>query len=957
MPFTAEEFANRVRGVVTKAASRLPSYIGEGKPGYLTPPVQMNETVRARYQRLEAAFDREMMRQGVMQGGYDRNPEFIELSRIKDRDVRAKLHRDFGDLIGLDDALTNQGTGKLLDTNGRPYYFDRLNPAEPLDQIGVLYQQVTKQYIGDQLGTNQATRDMVRASGRIPRLSVADRLVAQISGDVPVPERFATFDIETTGLDPRRNKVWQVSIRGSDGLEKNVYFDFETLGTTKTGSLRDTILGGVSVSPAEDIKDILSTLDQYPALVGQNLSFDLSFLINNLPQNKELMKDPEIAQLLGRLEARAGTSAIWDTNQLARALLPDMGLAQELQDLSAARLARATPFSMENIILETNLLEIMQERHGVSPDEILDYLDGDMRGLHYADVDTFFEDHFAQELFRLLKGVDDPDGLRLAFKAGGFRMAGISQADNDLLRGRILQRHAITPYTAMGYDQVDDAVMEALASSRNADQYIKSVNLGRLGTFQGVAITPVEHEIIQSHLQNLSGSIADDLDYDQMLKGVRAHMSIVDPTIGIPTLADYAPFQQALADAGLPFASLSREERILSDALTGTLGHSTLVDKLLPRGIWHGPEAPTMVGNQVRRLVLPIDVLRQAEAAGVFDVGTHQVDPATRAADAARRTRLAEGEEMFHLSGFNFKYAGQREPMKDVSANFLFSYDEEQAAVEITRLKEFLRDNQHRLGIERSVVEELLNMESDDALRQFGVQVGTALERRGKRIVGDTTAAAALHDALARASDFVMVDNTDANTMSFGVRIMEDVDAAGRWTSGPVTAAKGSEVVYDQHYTAALESQRNLVRKSVGTRLDDNVMRQIAESTTPGAEKMPFKIKNAMDKATKYYREKPNNVRAAMLGSAALAGYYLYKRRESKNAIYEDTFAQQPYEQADFYDRYQAEMHVGMADQYNRTRSVNPMATAGLVQTLDRNKTRHTMMGSDKNNHLFGGSY
>lgn len=956
MPFSPDDFYKRMHNIGIRGAG-LKNYISDADaPGFMTPPVEMNETVRAKLADFERRYDAVLERQGT-----PRNAEYIELSSIKDRTVRENMAKKFRDLIGLEEALNHQGTGTLIGESNRPYYFDRLDPSKPLDEIGVYYQQVTKQFIGSELGFNEDSASKVKLSGRLPRLSVAERIVAQVNGDVSLPDRYATFDIETTGLDAQSNKVWQVSIRGSDGLEKNVFFDFDSLGTTKSGTMRDTLLQGVKTSPIGDIKQVLQTLDEYPALIGQNLSFDISFLLNSLTQNKELMGDPEFVGLLDNLRAKAGTAAVWDTNQLGRNFLPDMKLATELDALSHARLGRATPFSMENIILETNLLEIMNKKHGISAEEMLSKLDGSgtRRGLHYADVDTFFEDYYWKEISELMRGSDDPDAIKLAYKKGGFVLDGLEPEYNDLIRSEIIRTHAITPYTAMGYDQVDPAVLKALQES-GGEQYVREVDIGRLGQFKGVAITPAEHQIIQSHLQNMGQNLADDLPLDAMLKGVKAHQAIVSsPLDSLPTV-----YQQQLDDLGIPYASLSREERILSEALTGTLDRSTAIDALLPRGQWQGKLRPEVVGNRVRRLVLPMDILKQAEEAGVFNLVDRvtpegQFDRADDLGQPIRRTALQEGGELLRLSGFEYDQAGQIAPVKDVSTNFLFSYDEKQAAAEITRLKQFLIDKQAELGIDRAVIDEIDTM-SNDSLHKYGVQVGTALRRDDTgRVIGGVDEAARLHDELARASGGIMVDNTDMNTMAFGVRVMEDADARGNIISGPVTAAKGSEAVYQSQYTSAMERTRDLLDKTRGTRSNDAVVASIMQSAT-GKETMPFKIQKAMDNATKIYRKTPNSTKGAIAASAAVAGYYLYrKRQKSQGKFYEEPFEQQDYESEDFYQRYQADLGISMAGQYNKPvhNRADPLGTANVVRDLDANRIRHTKMGPNKDSHLFGGSY
>jgi hypothetical protein len=97
-------------------------------------------------------------------------------------------------------------------------------------------------------------------------------------------------------------------------------------------------------------------------------------------------------------------------------------------------------------------------------------------------------------------------------------------------------------------------------------------------------------------------------------------------------------------------------------------------------------------------------------------------------------------------------------------------------------------------------------------------------------------------------------------------------------------------------------------------------------------------------------------VKALGVAGGVAVGYYLWKRHK-KNQEANEVMAEMPYETGSFYTDYRQEL--GMAPKSNAmlatsSRNRDPLSTASLPAYLDKNKTGHHQMGSDKNNHLFG---
>jgi hypothetical protein len=100
----------------------------------------------------------------------------------------------------------------------------------------------------------------------------------------------------------------------------------------------------------------------------------------------------------------------------------------------------------------------------------------------------------------------------------------------------------------------------------------------------------------------------------------------------------------------------------------------------------------------------------------------------------------------------------------------------------------------------------------------------------------------------------------------------------------------------------------------------------------------------------KYRRLKPKIGYGALAVGVLGAGYYINKKRKENN-LYDETVEQQPYEKTGFVSQ-QNDGFVQINSPISSRR--DPLTTAGVVGTLDRNKVGHTQMGPNKYNHLYG---
>lgn len=912
--------------------------------GFLRPPKVMTDEMREEITRIESEIDQVLRTQP---GRYRPDPEYLEIGKILNPDLR----RDFLDRIskvyGLKGAVNDQGVGYVVNSGSRPYYLDRLDPSKPVDEVGVWFEQTIKQFYPEEMGSNLATSEAIRPSGRMPRLATQQRIARQINERM-VPESIAILDIETTGLDPMKNEIWQIAARGSDDRKLNMYFDANMPGTTKGGPLSRTILEGVDPSEVrslDDFGEVLDFLESYPAVGGQNVNFDLGFMINKF---RETGRDDLADRLSAKYLTETGAYGdnVYDTLQLGRHFL-QTDMAPELDLMVKNRLGRGSPSSLENILLESNLLELMVDPsrgHGYSVEDV--YLELERRGLHDAFQDTMFEQVYHKELSNLVTG-EDP-----ALKAQrGFKLPGITKQENLDVRWKILESGAVTPYTKMGADQVDDTVMQALQNSRYADQYIRELDLGEVGVRKFVALSPIEHAMIQAREMGprVVGQVESDAPSFLRALGAVKQFSQHVPAEGpfvMPDLAQYKGFMDTLAKANVPYANLSPLERVASMAMAGNYPEGissqigdTFGDVLLTSQMQGAKQAKVF---KSKRLFLPMEMLQGAEEAGVFG------------ADELRRTRLAEGEELFRLSPFEFTRKGSTH--KDISANMLLSPVESEAEEEFLRLQKYIEklslDDaaavKYGLGPEFMTAFRELNFES---FNKYGIQVGSALRRPGQ---GGSNAIQVrkAYDTMVDLMGGGRVDFTDVNQIPLSVGLAQAPGEDGILRLGAVVTSKALE---GEGLTNYIQNAR------MGSALADDLTERLptdpALRTVVGSQKVQEGVEKIAEwnaKMSSIYKGNKVAIRGAVAATAIAAGYYMYKRREEKRSYFTDPFAQQAIEEEGWYERYQQEMGGGMAAQYNSGGSRDPLATAGVVGTLDNQKIGHTRMGSDKNSHLFG---
>jgi hypothetical protein len=106
------------------------------------------------------------------------------------------------------------------------------------------------------------------------------------------------------------------------------------------------------------------------------------------------------------------------------------------------------------------------------------------------------------------------------------------------------------------------------------------------------------------------------------------------------------------------------------------------------------------------------------------------------------------------------------------------------------------------------------------------------------------------------------------------------------------------------------------------------------------------------NKMADFYLTHKTKIGVGGLGLVAAGAAYYMSKKYRENKIYDETIKAQPTER---FARSQ-----GLSDQTELQAAISsfrrdPLATAGIVGNLDRNKIGHYRMGNDKYNHLYSG--
>lgn len=728
------------------------------------------------------------------------------------------------------------------------------------------------------------------------------------------------FDVETPGLDPSEG-MWQISGQmihedGTMSDQTTRYFDNARMRLGgEVGPDRQNLLdysieksGGEKTPFEQGMKEFFREANQADYVGGHNVLFDyraLHYGVTHTPgyANKT---DKELVDLADTFFSKFFYDSktkkygnFMDTNQLARVYLHQLPLDEALKNSQSPY-----QFSMQNIMLQTDLLARIKEEKGEK--YVADLLE---QGTHFAHVDVPIEAY----AFKYMQ-----EGAQ-----GGRGLAKTATSNSEVERKQILQSTALTPTLPLTHPSQLHKKTRLLAEKHNM---IEDGN---------THISPLQNMVIASRDLTMRPSDTHDLgDLDQLtfLQRHRLQNRTSSEAINIasnagihnrifgknvteggrlrnaaetPTQKEWERTQREFRDKGIPLPGLSWPDRHLT-ALMGKAGpddeqglRSVFGADVNPMGEFFGAKEVKVVGSDTTRITtMPIHILEKWEA-----------DRAERGAPKISSFSNPE-EELQILTADFFPVKGGQSEMG------LTTRVEQNEAID---LLEFLEKNKHLISNELENDPSLLlnvgrslNMNSG----KYGLQVGTLTGFQGGMGVEE------LRAGTEQLLGFGAPGSDQTSVLGFGY--------AGReGDRGRTLAAIIDPHLMEPEERAAVTAEigpANKRRTTLKSIADDSFVNLLKSKGDSLKDEGPARaIVKGFNRVRKNY---------PILGIAAATGgvgYYEYQRKKKNKELSESMSLQ--------------------------STTSNPRPTYDVMQKLDRNKTNHTNMSSDKNKHLYGAGY
>lgn len=766
------------------------------------------------------------------------------------------------------------------------------------------------------------------------------------------------------------------------------------------------------------LQDFFKMVEEADYVGGHNIFFDYNMIVRGLKIKTAQLNNPKFTEGVNTFiskfydEGKTGQlSKVIDTHVLAQTQLVNIALAPEL-----AAIGETKPYSLQNILLQTDLIERVRAAEG--NEQVDAWL---KRGLHYADVDVPFERHLMTALREQITGTGPglQYAARHVNDAGKFiEEAGqwLTGADREL----VFHSSAMTPLTFLTdfKEHVNDQLAEQLLRSELLDfdpqklraagfedtaavlKFVEQQGKKGVSAKEAMLSKGLEHTIRKIHLTPMEQMIAASRDFEQPIdekifmtplpgykdtfKNASGNIwkklktTFWDPTdlpdrslsemvyqaglwrdiskdfvtrkegritnhLGqVPTPEEWEAIQDRLAAAGIPFAHSSMVERHLMSVIGKSIGpnlkNST---EGLVRSLYGGDVASMGRWSATRKIT-------------ISDKGERTILrlPHELLVEAKLMDADAETPQLLRLSPFQYETSTGK-MHQEIGVMFEFSKDTNKANAEQKRLLEFLENKYagelapEEMGLIRQTL-------GGFNASQYGIQIGTfggtgdILQNKG--------AASQLFASLTQFTG-VNVDSNAENTAKIYTAWSplkgEEKGSKYLHTSGVVIKhemlspeqLKAMQYHIDQTrrlYTEAIDQAKNSTMVSYITSL---------VGRDRMADERGVKIIHG------YFTAKKRAPLLA-LGAAVIGGIGWKVHHNRQTRAYDQVMGAMPTENEDWYDEYQNDIDTSHRPiDYRQAQTPNPLSTAGLMKTLDRRKTNHTNMSSDRYGYLFSKGY
>lgn len=747
--------------------------------------------------------------------------------------------------------------------------------------------------------------------------------------------------------------VWDKDHQGGKLRSMAEFFDEGVKGQATGRQMGDEF--------AEKLIPFLQNIIGSDHIAGHNVEFDIRQTLSNL-QRTAAYKAPQdgginIRQLVDDAFAKIQTpGAVIDTRDLTMQALPNLGLAKELE-----RTGKKAPYSLENILLKTNLAKLM-----IADPDFDSATFFASAGQHSADYDTTITAHLLKYLATdELKAKDlGRSGLEGIIRANTIKSHAIistahitdvnelhPQLFNDLVEGRYgASRFEVAQVgkTAAADSKLDltkhtPAQVRAMLEGSGQSQFLMRSGVSYLEQemWQARQTTPA----IRSGVTG--AEIVGGLGEWRRFSGVNTpYMGMLnrDRTINKlgarPAESQFTKMVNHMADLGNPFANLSVPERILTNAMaTASSTQSTVYERIkdLPIGqrravelgddlnIGHFATQTEFDGAKRlgQRVSMPMEVIRHAEDQKALASGFNS----------------ATGEmQMLHLSPFESDRG-------DKVVNLMYQFADQSEA---DRLADYMAKLTPTTKIgERTIAE--MGLESTESIMRYAENIRTSGAEYGVTVgYLDRTAGSILHDVMGSLFGTTRDEGRPRMHVAFageehGVTQVGPVlgdtlmdDAAKLGIRAKVSTAKEQFSLTADY----LSSDKNYIQTKAAQSI-------AAIGAGPLDYAKDFLNTGAWDELYAAAKgSKKTGIAAAGVG-LALGGYYFLKRRKNRQEMMEP-FETMPIEAQ---SHREPPMYPG-----TQQSTMDPMATAGVVGNMDTNRTNHAIMGTAKYSGLFGGA-
>lgn len=932
-----------------------------------------------------------------------------EILRAIPKQTRDGLLREYQNIIGFrqmssllgDASLLDDGTGGAFtefstaatDKKLRRFNIDLRQDAGSsgrLNPLAVIYNRAT-------IGENYLTGEPNMGSNIIKSShlrSLIDREPLE-SG-----KKIFVFDTETASLGTgniREVAAFETVTSTVDGQvivesPTNVAFH-KNLKTTqmRLGSLYDEKTRAVSTmeevlqrqlgfnfvegSPQEGaefvkvMKDFLTRMNDADHIVGQNLQFDIVQIFQGIKNTNAYKHDASLRNIVKQSEAKLSKKGVViDTLEIARQKL-DINLAPELSLKGAV-----STHSLDNMLLETNLVDLMIDDLGGKEDDLLDLLMGkkSFGGVHGAAVDTRIETYLfkflMEDKLKASRSIDKRPAVKRVLQQSYAPTPVTNISNLGHISPRVLDRMAeVGGIRVMREGKAVDILGQDEYSGLRGDQLRARLAAESEDVFY--KMTPIQQQMLEQRnmgmLGRATGKIAGRTSFrrsqgfsqfaqaDVKNKGFMNADGTLRIGAEMPSMEAYNTFQRAAAESGDVLAGLSLPERMMTEGMRraslldeGIAGiESTGASLIENLGIsyFRSTQSP-FVSSANGMVSLPPALMRHLEVAtvGVGDNAQTVLQGTNFAGVEAKGKQL----QSIRVSAFQTKQGEYRaQAAVDIGEENLRRVSDYFNQLTQQQFDELPMEVRQLIGTRAQAAEI-----GQGALRMLGSDVPKAIS------IGELTGKAAetAHNVMAPFSNSsqIMSDMTemtftssliDANQntirlsaftgrdfMTEGERTLID-DVARQTAKQRATVVDG---VLAGDYKA--EEAATRIRKSLG-----KASQAVSETQAFRALETAQAVKTVTSKLPV----------AAGLVAAAFAGKKVFESLQERQEI-DETFDFQGYETGT--DYYNLEQQVQAAT-IRRQKRLDPLATAGLTANMHNARGNHMLMGPNSNAHLFNG--